>query len=83
MRCCEHDPRSPKILFKIPRVRAHQRQAFESEEFFRKHSKEGEVSCLTGVLSGATKLGKTTFCTMTSYVMTLRVTMKNALGTRH
>ena len=34
---------NPKILFKIPRVLPNHRHIFDTDDFFRKHLKEGEV----------------------------------------
>jgi hypothetical protein len=34
---------NPRIIFKIPRVLPNQRKIYETEDFFKKHSKEGEV----------------------------------------
>ena len=34
----------PKFLFKMPRVVPNQKEKFESDEFLKRHSREGEVS---------------------------------------
>ena len=37
-------PPKPRFLFKMPRVVPNQREKFESDEFLKRHSREGEVS---------------------------------------
>ena len=34
----------PRFLFKMPRVVPNQKEKFESDEFLKRHSREGEVS---------------------------------------
>ena len=37
-------PPKPRFLFKMPRVVPNQKEKFESDEFLKRHSREGEVS---------------------------------------
>ena len=37
----------PKFLFKMPRVVPNQKEKFETDEFMKRHSREGEVSKMT------------------------------------
>ena len=37
---------NPRFFFKVPRVLPNQREVFEKEDFFKKHSKEGEVRAI-------------------------------------
>jgi hypothetical protein len=34
---------NPRLFIKVPRVLPNQREVFDREDFFKKHSKEGEV----------------------------------------
>ena len=36
-------PPKPRFLFKMPRVVPNQKEKFESDEFLKRHSREGEV----------------------------------------
>ena len=40
----EHQQPKPRFLFKMPRVVPNQKEKFESDEFLKRHSREGEVS---------------------------------------
>lgn len=37
-------PQKPRFLFKMPRVVPNQKEKFETDEFMKRHSREGEVS---------------------------------------
>ena len=37
-------PPKPRFLFKMPRVVPNQKEKFESDEFLKRHSREGEVN---------------------------------------
>ena len=40
----EHHPPKPRLLFKMPRVVANQKEKFETDDLMKRHSREGEVS---------------------------------------
>ena len=40
----QEPPPKPRFLFKMPRVVPNQKEKFESDEFLKRHSREGEVS---------------------------------------
>ena len=42
-------PPKPRFLFKMPRVVPNQKEKFESDEFLKRHSREGEVSRATNL----------------------------------
>jgi hypothetical protein len=42
----QEPPPKPRFLFKMPRVVPNQKEKFESDEFLKRHSREGEVGPL-------------------------------------
>jgi hypothetical protein len=40
-------PPKPRFLFKMPRVVPNQKEKFDSDEFLKRHSREGEVNSST------------------------------------
>ena len=40
----ESHPPKPRLMFKMPRVVANQKEKFETDDLMKRHSREGEVS---------------------------------------
>ena len=40
----EQHPPKPRLMFKMPRVVANQKEKFETDDLMKRHSREGEVS---------------------------------------